>query len=78
MVVSSAKTKKFVMYMHIDGRGDAVKLATAIHAALARSGTPMGPAPAAAVPAATPVESPQAVEPTQFLKSIEEIGRAHV
>jgi hypothetical protein len=39
------------MYMHIDGRGDAVKLATAIHAALAKSGTPMGPA-AAAAPAA--------------------------
>jgi kynureninase len=28
------------MYMHIDGHGDAVKLATAIHAALATSGTP--------------------------------------
>lgn len=38
------------MYMHIDGHGDAVKLATAIHEALAKSGTPMGaspPAPAA-------------------------------
>ncbi|MDB5451730.1 MAG: peptidase, partial [Caulobacteraceae bacterium] len=39
------------MYMHIDGQGDAVKLATAIHAALAKSATPMGPAPAAAAPA---------------------------
>jgi len=35
------------MYMHIDGHGDPVKLATAIHAALARSGTPLGAAPAA-------------------------------
>jgi hypothetical protein len=33
------------MYMHIDGQGDAVKLATAIHAALAKSGTPMGASP---------------------------------
>jgi biotin operon repressor len=38
------------LYMHIDGHGDPVKLATAIHSALARSGTPLGstpPAPAA-------------------------------
>jgi biotin operon repressor len=35
------------LYMHIDGRGDPVKLATAIHAALAKSGTPMGAAPVA-------------------------------
>jgi len=33
------------MYMHIDGHGDAVKLAAAIHAALAKSQTPMGAAP---------------------------------
>ena len=33
------------MYMHIDGHGDAVKLATAIHAALAKTRTPMGAAP---------------------------------
>ena len=30
------------MYMHVDGHGDAVQLATALHAALAQSGTPMG------------------------------------
>ncbi len=36
------------MYMHIDGRGDAVKLATAIHAALAQTKVPMAAAPAAA------------------------------
>jgi uncharacterized protein DUF1259 len=38
-----------VLYMHIGGRGDAVKLATAIHAALALSKTPdpdASPAPA--------------------------------
>ena len=38
-----------VMYMHIHGRGDAVQLASAIHAALALTKTP-GPAPAPATP----------------------------
>jgi biotin operon repressor len=33
------------MYMHIDGHGDAVKLATALHAALSRSKTPLGASP---------------------------------
>jgi hypothetical protein len=42
------------MYMHIDGHGDAVKLATALHAALAKSGTPMSAAPPAA--AAPPLD----------------------
>jgi Domain of Unknown Function (DUF1259) len=40
-----------VMYMHISGHGDAVKLAQAIHAALALSKTP--------VTAATPPRSPR-------------------
>ena len=40
------------MYMHIDGHGDAVKLATALHEALAQSKTPMGAAPPPAAPAA--------------------------
>jgi hypothetical protein len=40
------------MYMHIDGHGDAVTLASAVHAALALSKTPMGAAPAPATPAA--------------------------
>ena len=38
------------MYMHIGGHGDPVKLATAIHAALAKSGTPFTAAPAPATP----------------------------
>ncbi|HET6971528.1 MAG TPA: DUF1259 domain-containing protein, partial [Phenylobacterium sp.] len=42
------------MYMHIDGHGDAVKLATAIHEALSKSRTPFGAAPPAA-PAAAPL-----------------------
>jgi hypothetical protein len=39
-----------VMYMHIGGHGDAVKLAGAIHDALALTGTPFG-APSGAPPA---------------------------
>ena len=40
-----------VMYMHVSGHGDAVKLAQAVRAALALSGTPMQPpAPVAAAP----------------------------
>jgi hypothetical protein len=42
------------MYMHIDGHGDAVKLATALHAALAKSKTPLGASPPA--PPAAPFE----------------------
>jgi hypothetical protein len=37
-----------VMYLHIGGHGDAVKLATTLHAALAATGTPMTAASAAA------------------------------
>jgi hypothetical protein len=33
------------MYMHIDGHGDAVKLAAAIHKALAQTRTPLGASP---------------------------------
>ena len=39
-----------VMYLHISGRGRAVALATAVHDALARTGTP----PAAAAPTSAP------------------------
>jgi hypothetical protein len=40
------------MYMHIDGHGDAVKLATALHRALARTKTPLVAAPPPAAPTA--------------------------
>ena len=44
-----------VMYMHYEGRGDAVKLATALRQALSASGTPLGGGGSAtAVPAAGP------------------------
>jgi hypothetical protein len=35
------------MYMHVAGQGDAVQLAKTLHDALARSATPLAPAPAA-------------------------------
>ena len=37
-------------YMHVGGQGDPVKVATAIHAALAESGTPLGPLPSGVPP----------------------------
>ncbi len=42
-----------VMYMHIGGHGPPAKLAAAVHAGLALTGTPLGAAPAAP-PAASP------------------------
>jgi hypothetical protein len=35
------------LYMHVEGHGDAVKLAESLHAALALSKTPFGPSPSA-------------------------------
>jgi hypothetical protein len=46
------RNQPFTMYMHLLGRGDPVKLAAALHAALAESKTPLSAAPAA--PAAAP------------------------
>jgi len=46
------RNQPFTMYMHIQGYGDPVKLAAALHTALAESKTPLGSAPAA--PAAAP------------------------
>jgi hypothetical protein len=41
-----------VMYMHYEGMGDPVQLATALHNALGASKTPLGPTPPATPPAA--------------------------
>src|SRR5499427_7728456 len=46
------RNQPFTMYMHIQGNGDPVKLATVLHTALAESKTPLGSTPAA--PAAAP------------------------
>jgi hypothetical protein len=51
-----------VMYMHYEGRGDAVQMARALRQALSASGTPLGgPAPAAA-PAQAPTLDTKAIE----------------
>ena len=42
------RNQPFTMYMHVQGNGDPVKLAAALHAALAESNTPLTAAPAAA------------------------------
>jgi uncharacterized protein DUF1259 len=51
-----------VMYMHYGGRGDAVRLATALHDALAASGTPLTSAPAASPAAGGPSFDPKQIE----------------
>jgi hypothetical protein len=45
------RNQPFTMYMHILGRGDPVKLAATLHAALAESKTPLAAGSAAAPPA---------------------------
>jgi hypothetical protein len=46
------RNQPFTMYMHVLGHGDPVKLATALHTALAESKTPLGTA-------AAPIEPPE-------------------
>ncbi len=48
----------FVMYMHVSGHGDAVKLARALHAALALSRTPLTAPPAPATAALVDLDVP--------------------
>jgi hypothetical protein len=45
------RNQPFTMYMHVQGRGDPVKLAAALHAALAESKTPLSATPASTPPA---------------------------
>src|SRR5438132_13893951 len=44
------RNQPFTMYMHVLGHGDPVKLATALHTALAESKTPLSAVPAAPPP----------------------------
>src|SRR5258707_4662227 len=49
------RNQPFTMYMHVLGKGDPVKLAAALHVALAESKTPLsGAAPSASPPAPPP------------------------
>ena len=53
------RNQPFTMYMHVSGKGDPVKLATALHAAVAASKTPLGAAPSgSSQPAAAPASPP--------------------
>jgi hypothetical protein len=49
------RNQPFTMYMHVLGHGDPVKLAAALHTALAESKTPLSAAPAAAA-APSPID----------------------
>jgi hypothetical protein len=54
------RNQPFTMYMHVLGMGDPVKMATTLHAALATSKTPLGPAPSgSSQPQAAPATPPQ-------------------
>src|ERR1700751_1822858 len=44
------RNQPFTMYMHVQGNGDPVKLATVLHAALAETKTPLSASPAAPAP----------------------------
>ena len=46
------RNQPFTMYMHVQGNGDPVKLAAALHTALAETKTPLTAAPAAPTPPA--------------------------
>src|SRR5438105_7236090 len=50
------RNQPFTMYMHVLGHGDPVKLATALHTALAESKTPLTGAPAAAAGSPPPID----------------------
>src|SRR5258705_7737229 len=50
------RNQPFTMYMHVLGHGDPVKLATALHTALAESKTPLSAAPAATAAAPPPID----------------------
>ena len=50
------RNQPFTMYMHVLGRGDPVKLAAALHTALAESKTPLSATPSAPAAAAPPIE----------------------
>jgi hypothetical protein len=52
------RNQPFTMYMHVAGMGDPVKLATALHAGLAMSKTPLATASGGAQPAAPPAAPP--------------------
>jgi hypothetical protein len=50
------RNQPFTMYMHVLGHGDPVKLATALHTALAESKTPLSAAPATPAAAPPPID----------------------
>jgi Domain of Unknown Function (DUF1259) len=50
------RNQPFTMYMHVQGNGDPVKLATALHAALAETKTPLSTSPAAPAAAPPPID----------------------
>jgi hypothetical protein len=50
------RNQPFTMYMHVQGNGDPVKLATVLHTALAETKTPLSASPAAPAAAPPPID----------------------
>ena len=50
------RSQPFTMYMHVLGHGDPVRLATALHTALAETKTPLSASPAAPATAPPPID----------------------
>ena len=56
------RNQPFTMYMHVLGTGEPVKMATALHAALAASKTPLGPAPSGSSQPQTAPAAPSQID----------------
>src|SRR5229473_6829534 len=56
------RNQPFTMYMHVLGHGDPVKLATALHAALGESKTPLAAAASGTSQQAAPPAAPPAID----------------
>ena len=50
------RNQPFTMYMHVQGKGDPVKLAAVLHTALAETETPLSASPAAPAAAPPPID----------------------
>ena len=65
-----------IIYMHVAGQGDPVRLAQTVHAALALTGTPLAQSPASSSTAVTPQLNLQSLETILRAKGTESSGVA--
>jgi len=67
------RNQPLTMYMHVQGRGDPVKLAAALHTALAQSKTPLSASPPPATPAPVDLDT-AAIDQTLGAKGVNNGG----